>query len=146
MKFLDLPVQCNSYHLAKEKTLRVNAMRRNLLQFVEVTVTIISRRVMLGVKMPLRLMEKPFIQIVNAFLKVRFDTFYHNNFNIFANLDFNFQTSASDSFCESENCRRNLYIFIGVFALTVFIHSTSEVGGMLIIMRCTHPKVTFYIN
>jgi hypothetical protein len=29
---------------------------------------------------------------------------------------------------------------MAIFAFTVFIHSTSEVGGMLIIMRCTDPK------
>lgn len=47
---------------------------------------------------------------------------------------------AIDGFCENESCDRILIVFITVFALTVFIHSTSEVGGMLIIMRCTHPK------
>lgn len=42
--------------------------------------------------------------------------------------------------CDNGRCDTKLHIFIAVFAFTVFIHSTSEVGGMLIIMRCTHPK------
>ncbi|CAG9805493.1 unnamed protein product [Chironomus riparius] len=50
------------------------------------------------------------------------------------------QKSAIDGFCKTESCSTILIIFVTVFALTVFIHSTSEVGGMLIIMRCTHPK------
>ncbi|XP_070494432.1 solute carrier organic anion transporter family member 74D [Chironomus tepperi] len=48
--------------------------------------------------------------------------------------------NAIDGFCKTESCSTVMVIFITVFALTVFIHSTSEVGGMLIIMRCTHPK------
>jgi hypothetical protein len=51
-----------------------------------------------------------------------------------------YKTPSVDGFCENERCDRVLIIFIAIFALTVFIHSTSEVGGMLIIMRCTHPK------
>jgi len=48
--------------------------------------------------------------------------------------------TAVDGFCESNRCDTSMYLFVAFFALTVFIHSTSEVGGMLIIMRCTHPK------
>jgi hypothetical protein len=48
--------------------------------------------------------------------------------------------SVTQGFCKNESCDTMLYIFVAIFALTVFIHSTSEVGGMLIIMRCTHPK------
>lgn len=47
---------------------------------------------------------------------------------------------AADGFCKTDKCETILVIFVSVFAFTVFIHSTSEVGGMLIIMRCTHPK------
>jgi hypothetical protein len=54
--------------------------------------------------------------------------------------------NATEGFCKNGNCDRKLYIFIAVFAMTVFIHSTSEVGGMLIIMRCTHPKVKFIFS
>jgi hypothetical protein len=49
-------------------------------------------------------------------------------------------TPTIDGFCENKTCDRVLYFFIAIFAFTVFIHSTSEVGGMLIIMRCTHPR------
>ncbi|KAG5682319.1 hypothetical protein PVAND_011678 [Polypedilum vanderplanki] len=49
-------------------------------------------------------------------------------------------TPTVSGFCENNACDNKLIIFIIVFALTVFIHSTSEVGGMLIIMRCTHPN------
>lgn len=55
-------------------------------------------------------------------------------------------TTATEGFCKNGNCDGILYAFITVFALTVFIHSTSEVGGMLIIMRCTHPKVNFHLK
>lgn len=42
--------------------------------------------------------------------------------------------------CDNGQCDTKFHIFVAIFALTVFIHSTSEVGGMLIIMRCTDPK------
>lgn len=48
--------------------------------------------------------------------------------------------TATNGLCANGRCDTKLLIFIGIFAFTVFIHSTSEVGGMLIIMRCTHPK------
>lgn len=48
--------------------------------------------------------------------------------------------TATNGLCDNGRCDTRLHIFIAIFALTVFIHSTSEVGGMLIIMRCTHPK------
>lgn len=47
---------------------------------------------------------------------------------------------ATIGLCDNDRCLTKRNIFIALFALTVFIHSTSEVGGMLIIMRCTHPK------
>lgn len=55
-------------------------------------------------------------------------------------LDFKVPKLLHEGRCKNKECDLMLYIFVGVFALTVFIHSTSEVGGMLIIMRCTHPK------
>lgn len=48
--------------------------------------------------------------------------------------------TATSGLCRDGSCDTKLYIFVTIFALTVFIHSTSEVGGMLIIMRCTDPK------
>uniref|UniRef100_A0A1I8PJB5 Solute carrier organic anion transporter family member n=1 Tax=Stomoxys calcitrans TaxID=35570 RepID=A0A1I8PJB5_STOCA len=45
---------------------------------------------------------------------------------------------ASSGYCDS-NCK-NFIIFIIIFALCVFMHSTCEVGSMLLVMRCTHPK------
>lgn len=43
-------------------------------------------------------------------------------------------TGHCDSTCQS-------YIaFIALFSFLVFMHSTSEVGSMLLIMRCTDPK------
>lgn len=47
---------------------------------------------------------------------------------------------AKKGVCDNGSCNTKLHIFVAIFALTVFIHSTSEVGGMLIIMRCTDPK------
>lgn len=35
---------------------------------------------------------------------------------------------------------KNFYIFLAIFVVCVFMHSTSEVGSMLLVMRCTHPK------
>ncbi|XP_014208402.1 solute carrier organic anion transporter family member 3A1-like [Copidosoma floridanum] len=34
----------------------------------------------------------------------------------------------------------NFYIYVGLFSLFVFIHSTSEVGSMLLILRCVDPR------
>ncbi|KAM7355163.1 organic anion transporting polypeptide 74D isoform 1-T1 [Cochliomyia hominivorax] len=45
---------------------------------------------------------------------------------------------AISGYCDS-NCK-NFIIFIIIFAICVFTHSTSEVGSMLLVMRCTHPK------
>ena len=46
---------------------------------------------------------------------------------------------AIDGACGGK-CQSNVMLFIVLFACLVFIHSTSEVGSMLLIMRCTHPK------
>ncbi|XP_065358800.1 solute carrier organic anion transporter family member 74D [Calliphora vicina] len=45
---------------------------------------------------------------------------------------------AISGYCDS-NCK-NFIVFIIIFAICVFMHSTSEVGSMLLVMRCTHPK------
>ncbi|XP_037817048.1 solute carrier organic anion transporter family member 74D [Lucilia sericata] len=45
---------------------------------------------------------------------------------------------AFSGYCDN-NCK-NFIIFIIIFAVCVFMHSTSEVGSMLLVMRCTHPK------
>ncbi|XP_055844651.1 solute carrier organic anion transporter family member 74D [Episyrphus balteatus] len=45
---------------------------------------------------------------------------------------------ATSGYCDS-SCK-NFVAFILIFAGCVFMHSTSEVGSMLLIMRCTHPK------
>ncbi|XP_067645315.1 solute carrier organic anion transporter family member 74D isoform X2 [Eurosta solidaginis] len=45
---------------------------------------------------------------------------------------------AVNGYCDS-NCK-NFIFFILIFAVCVFMHSTSEVGSMLLVMRCTHPK------
>lgn len=37
------------------------------------------------------------------------------------------------------NCS-NFVPYILLFSLFVFIHSTSEVGSMLLILRCVHPR------
>ncbi|XP_017490148.1 PREDICTED: solute carrier organic anion transporter family member 1A4-like [Rhagoletis zephyria] len=45
---------------------------------------------------------------------------------------------AVNGYCDS-NCK-NFVFFILIFVVCVFMHSTSEVGSMLLVMRCTHPK------
>lgn len=49
---------------------------------------------------------------------------------------------AVSGYCDS-NCR-NFLLFMSLFSFLVFIHSTSEVGSMLLIMRCTDPKGKLY--
>lgn len=68
----------------------------------------------------------------------KFDIDYKFNL-LFSEPEPEFQTGRK-GICLSKNCDTKLNIFVAIFALTVFIHSTSEVGGMLIIMRCTDPK------
>jgi MFS family permease len=46
--------------------------------------------------------------------------------------------TAQNGYCK-DDCK-SVYLFVVMFALFVFVHSTSEVGSMLLIMRCTHPK------
>lgn len=50
---------------------------------------------------------------------------------------------AVSGYCDS-NCK-NFIIFIIIFAICVFMHSTSEVGSMLLVMRCTHPKGILFV-
>lgn len=45
---------------------------------------------------------------------------------------------ATSGYCDG-NCK-NFILFISLFSFFVFMHSTSEVGSMLLIMRCTDPK------
>ncbi|XP_037720035.1 solute carrier organic anion transporter family member 74D [Drosophila subpulchrella] len=45
---------------------------------------------------------------------------------------------AVNGYCDND-CKNFIY-FILIFAICVFMHSTSEVGSMLLVMRCTHPK------
>lgn len=45
---------------------------------------------------------------------------------------------AKSGFCDG-HCQ-SFVIFISLFSFVVFMHSTGEVGGMLLIMRCTDPK------
>ncbi|XP_031619766.1 solute carrier organic anion transporter family member 74D isoform X2 [Contarinia nasturtii] len=48
------------------------------------------------------------------------------------------KVEAVSGFCDV-NCQNFTY-FIILFSFLVFIHSTSEVGSMLLVMRCTDPK------
>lgn len=46
--------------------------------------------------------------------------------------------TATSGYCPLE-CN-NHYWYIGIFSLFVLIHSTSEVGSMLLTLRCVHAK------
>lgn len=48
------------------------------------------------------------------------------------------QYEAINGHCDS-TCKSYI-AFIALFSFLVFMHSTSEVGSMLLIMRCTDPK------
>lgn len=39
-----------------------------------------------------------------------------------------------------DDCDDSGFWYIALFSLFVFIHSTSEVGSMLLILRCVHPQ------
>lgn len=47
-------------------------------------------------------------------------------------------STASIGYCELE-CS-NFWVYIILFSFFVFIHSTSEVGSMLLILRCVDPR------
>lgn len=49
---------------------------------------------------------------------------------------------AKAGYCD-EHCQ-TFVIFVVVFSFAVFMHSTSEVGSILVIMRCTDPKGILY--
>lgn len=63
--------------------------------------------------------------------------FLINDYFIIASMEY--FVPAIDGACGGK-CQSNVMLFIVLFACLVFIHSTSEVGSMLLIMRCTHPK------
>ena len=46
--------------------------------------------------------------------------------------------TASSGYCTLE-CNNYIW-YIGIFSLFVLIHSTSEVGSMLLTLRCVHAK------
>lgn len=48
------------------------------------------------------------------------------------------KSTAKIGICESQ-CN-NFVWYIVLFSLFVFVHSTSEVGSMLLILRCVDPK------
>lgn len=48
------------------------------------------------------------------------------------------EADARTGYCDG-NCQSFL-LFILLFSFFVFVHSTSEVGSILLIMRCTDPK------
>lgn len=54
------------------------------------------------------------------------------------------KVEAVSGFCDG-NCQNFIY-FIILFSFLVFIHSTSEVGSMLLIMRCTDPKGMYNVR
>jgi len=47
-------------------------------------------------------------------------------------------SSATIGYCELE-CS-NFWVYMILFSVFVFIHSTSEVGSMLLILRCVDPR------
>lgn len=48
-------------------------------------------------------------------------------------------TEATPGSCK-DDCEDSGFWYIALFSLFVFIHSTSEVGSMLLILRCVHPQ------
>ncbi|VVC45455.1 Organic anion transporter polypeptide OATP,Kazal domain,Major facilitator superfamily domain [Cinara cedri] len=48
-------------------------------------------------------------------------------------------TEAFPGSCK-DDCEDSGFWYIALFSLFVFIHSTSEVGSMLLILRCVHPQ------
>lgn len=49
-------------------------------------------------------------------------------------------TEAFPGPCKDKDCDDSGFWYIALFSLFVFIHSTSEVGSMLLILRCVHPQ------
>lgn len=52
-------------------------------------------------------------------------------------------STAVNGYCDGK-CQSFL-LFILIFSFLVFVHSTSEVGSMLLIMRCTDPKGLIFL-
>lgn len=48
-------------------------------------------------------------------------------------------TDAHPGACK-DDCEDSGFWYIALFSLFVFVHSTSEVGSMLLILRCVHPQ------
>ncbi|XP_050424360.1 solute carrier organic anion transporter family member 74D isoform X2 [Adelges cooleyi] len=48
-------------------------------------------------------------------------------------------TEATPGLCDN-GCEDTGFWYVALFSLFVFIHSTSEVGSMLLILRCVHPR------
>lgn len=75
---------------------------------------------------------------MKTFLKLLFFILKSKCFStetIFDDLDFG---QAKAGYCD-EHCK-TFVIFIVIFSFVAFMHSTSEVGSILVIMRCTDPK------
>lgn len=66
-----------------------------------------------------------------------------NKYKNFTSLEFK-KPDATSGYCDG-NCQ-NFIWFIVLFSFFVFMHSTSEVGSMLLIMRCTDPKGMFMMK
>lgn len=130
------------FHLATLSTQLVCAMKQTLHRYVVATGLLTSLHVMPAVNSSQRSTEWRTFWSAHAsqvILKLpehmREDRLRWSSF-----LEHQQKPVAHSGLCDNGRCNTKLHIFIAVFAFTVFIHSTSEVGGMLIIMRCTHPK------
>ncbi|KAB0800160.1 hypothetical protein PPYR_08040 [Photinus pyralis] len=66
----------------------------------------------------------------------RFNNMTYKNNHTFSNYTFN--DTVTIGYCDSE-CS-NFIWYILIFSIFVFIHSTSEVGSMLLILRCVDPR------
>lgn len=122
----------------------VNVTKTNFHRFAVPMVSHISQRVRLAAVVLTSKMEKLNSPIVNAFRKVSAIERLCSN-GLFTLLhckfpapDFLEKSHAISGFCDG-NCQSFL-LFISLFSFFVFVHSTSEVGSMLLIMRCTDPK------
>ena len=61
-----------------------------------------------------------------------------SNCQCISNLEKNRRQGATVGYCQFE-CNNAIW-YIGLFSFFVFIHSTSEVGSMLLILRCVDPR------
>jgi Organic Anion Transporter Polypeptide (OATP) family len=116
-------------------------MAQSLIQSAEVMVSHTFHHVTLAVKVNEERLENSVLAIVRA-CPVSLNLKWFTNL---LSITFIFSaplaaSTAVKGMCDDGRCTTQLRIFVAVFAATVFIHSTSEVGGMLLIMRCTDPK------